>query len=183
MAMNLDKLSSELEDALERARLLAEQRKQAQIGPVHMLYVLLDHGSPLMAQLDRAGVAVTPLLESFATRLNKEAPRELEPGKRPTASRALRDLIEKSFTVMEQRGAERAEPIDFILASVEFSEEQLKGDLRGAGVTKERSRKLRSPVRHPPKHLANRAPLPVNQTASCWSGSDAILRLRPGPAN
>ena len=137
MAMNLDKLSGELEDAFERARLLAEQRKQAQIGPVHMLYVLLDQGSPLMATLDRAGVAVAPLLDAFAARLNKEAPRELEPGKRPTASRQLRDLIEKSFTVMEQRGAERAEPIDFVLASVEFSEEQLKGDLRGAGVTKE----------------------------------------------
>ena len=137
MAMNLDKLSSELEDALERARLLAEQRKQAQIGPVHMLYVLLDQGSPLMATLDRAGVAVAPLLDAFSARLNKEAPRELEPGKRPTASRQLRDLIEKSFTVMEQRGAERAEPIDFVLASVEFSEDQLKGDLRGAGITKE----------------------------------------------
>ena len=137
MAMNLDKLSSELEDALERARLLAEQRKQAQIGPVHMLYVLLDQGSPLMATLDRAGVAVAPLLDAFAARLNKEAPRELEPGRRPTASKQLRDLIEKSFTVMEQRGAERAEPIDFVLASVEFSEEQLKGELRGAGVTKE----------------------------------------------
>ena len=137
MAMNLDKLSSELEDALERARLLAEQRRQAQIGPVHMLYVLLDQGSALSATLDRAGVAVTPLLEAFTIRLNKEAPRELEPGRRPTASKQLRDLIEKSFDMMQQRGAERAEPLDFVLAAVDYSEEQLKTDLRGAGITKQ----------------------------------------------
>src|SRR5947209_16430390 len=124
MAIDLDKLSSELEDALERARLLAEKRNQAQIGPVHMLYVLLDNESPLAAMLDRAGVACGPLLDAFATKLNKESQQKLEPGKRPVASRSLRDLIERSFEKMNERGSERAEPIDFIMAAVDSSEEQ-----------------------------------------------------------
>src|SRR5579872_4574235 len=136
MAIDLDKLSSELEDALERARLLAEKRQQAQITPVHMLYVLLED-SALAGTLEKAGVSCGPLLEAFSTRLNKEKHAKLEPGRRPVASRALRDLIEKSFDVMNRRGAERAEPIDFVLAAVEFSEEDLQGELRGAGVTKQ----------------------------------------------
>ncbi|MGH9434406.1 MAG: ATP-dependent Clp protease ATP-binding subunit [Terriglobia bacterium] len=137
MAINLDKLSNEMEDALERARLLAEQRQQGLITPFHMLYVLMDADSGLAAMLERAGVATSGLLEAFATRLNRlEGEQKLEPGKRPVASRSLRDLIEKCFLKMDERGAEMAEPVDFLLAAVEYSEDALKQDLRGAGVTK-----------------------------------------------
>jgi ATP-dependent Clp protease ATP-binding subunit ClpB len=136
MAIDLDKLSSDLEDALEKARLLAEQRAQAQITPVHMLYVLLED-SALAGMLEKAGVHCAPLLEAFATRLNKEKTGKLDPGRRPVASRALRDLIEKSFDVMSRRGADRAEPVDFVLAAVEYSEDELKNELRDAGVTKQ----------------------------------------------
>ncbi len=137
MAMDLDKISNELEEALERARILAEQRQQAQITPLHMLYVLLDNESPLAAMLEKSGVASSALLETFATRLNKEKNSKLDPGRRPTASTALRNLIEKSFDMMGRRGAERAEPIDIVMAAVEIGEDSLKGDLRQAGVTKE----------------------------------------------
>ncbi len=137
MAIDLDKISNELEEALERARLLAEQRQQAQITPLHMLYVLLDGESALAALLEKSGVAASGLLETFATKLNTERNSKLEPGRRPTASSALRNLIEKSFTVMTNRGAERAEPIDFVLAAVEYGEDSLKGELRHSGVTKQ----------------------------------------------
>jgi len=137
MAIDLDKISNEVEEALERARMLAEQRQQAQISPLHLLFVLLDGESALTAQLEKSGVAAQALLETFATRLNKEKNSPLEPGRRPTASAALRNLIEKSFVCMEQRGAERAEPIDFVMAAIEFGEESLKGDLRQGGATKE----------------------------------------------
>jgi ATP-dependent Clp protease ATP-binding subunit ClpB len=138
MAINLDKISNELEDALERARMLAEQRQQAQISPFHLLYVLLDGESALAAMLEKAGVATSALLESVAGNLGKgDGAARLQPGRRPTASRALRDLLEKSFVKMEQRGAEMAEPIDFVLAAVESSEAELKGDLQKAGLTKQ----------------------------------------------
>lgn len=136
MAIDLDKISGELEEALERARLLAEQRQHSLIMPAHMLYVLLDKESPLAAMLDKSGAASGPLLDAISTRLNKaEGTGKLEPGKRPSASRALRDLIEKSFEKMTARGAERAEPVDFLLAAAESGEAALKDDLRQAGVT------------------------------------------------
>jgi ATP-dependent Clp protease ATP-binding subunit ClpB len=136
MAIDLDKISNELEDALEQARLLAEQRQQALITPTHMLFVLLDKESAMAAMLEKAGVACGPLLDAFATRLNKgEGTQRLEPGKRAKSSRSLRELIEKAFEKMDARGGERAEPIDFLLAAVESSESDLKSDLRQAGVT------------------------------------------------
>ena len=75
MPIDLDKLSSQMEDALERARLLAEQRQQSQITPVHLLYVLFDGETALSAILGRAGIACGTLLDAFATTLNKEPAR------------------------------------------------------------------------------------------------------------
>jgi ATP-dependent Clp protease ATP-binding subunit ClpB len=136
MAIDLDKISADLEEALERARVLAEQRQHSLITPAHMLYVMLDKESPLAAMLEKSGVACGPLLDALATRLNKgEGANKLEPGKRPSASRALRDLIEKSFEKMTARGVERAEPVDFLMAAAESGETALKDDLRQAGVT------------------------------------------------
>lgn len=136
MAIDLDKISSDLEEALERARVLAEQRQHALITPAHMLYVMLDKESPLAAMLEKSGVACGPLLSTLSTRLNKsEGTHKLEPGKRPSASRSLRELIEKSFEKMGARGAERAEPVDFLQAAVDSGETSLKDDLRQAGVT------------------------------------------------
>jgi ATP-dependent Clp protease ATP-binding subunit ClpB len=137
VAINLDKLSTELEDALERARLLAEQRQQPLITPVHLLYVLVDQDGALAAVLERAGATTEAFLATLATQLNGSGGAEkLEPGKRPVASRSLRQLIEKSFEKMQERNAERAEPIDLLLASVELGEANLSRDLLQAGITK-----------------------------------------------
>jgi ATP-dependent Clp protease ATP-binding subunit ClpB len=138
MALNLDKLSSNYEDALERARLLAEKRQQSQISPLHLLYVILEADSQIAAVLEKAGVAGAQLLDMLAGRLNQaDGFAKLEPGRRPVASRPLRELIEKSFDHMEQRGAEMAEPIDFVMALLDSGEQQLRGELRQAGITGE----------------------------------------------
>jgi ATP-dependent Clp protease ATP-binding subunit ClpB len=138
LAINLDRLSTELEEALERARVLAEQRQQAYITPLHLLYVLLDQDTALAAMLEHSRIATGALLETFATRLNtSEGNQKLRGGKRPVASRALRELIEKSFEKMGERKAEWAEPIDFLMASVDLGEASLAHDLRQAGITRE----------------------------------------------
>ena len=138
MALNLDKLSGNYEEALERARLLAEKRQQAQITPFHLLYVVLETDGAIAAVLEKAGVACAGLLEMLAGRLNKvEGMQKLEPGRRPVASRPLRELIEKSFEKMEQRGAEMAEPLDFVMAMLDSGENQLRSELREAGLTSE----------------------------------------------
>src|SRR5262245_29957027 len=135
MAIDLDKISGELEDALEKARVLAEQRKHSLILPAHMLFVMLDQ-SPLAALLAKSGVAVGPLLDSLTAAINKgDGAGKLEPGKRASASRPLRALIEKSFEKMDADGAERAEPVHFLLAALDLDDAALKDDLRRSGVT------------------------------------------------
>src|SRR5262245_26430121 len=137
MAINLDKLSNDYEDALERARLLAEKRQQSLIQPLHFLYVILESDAGVASMLEKAGVAIRPLLESVSSRLNEAKGNQLVTGKRPTASRSLRELIEKSFEKMEARGAEIAEPLDFVMALTQSSDEVLRSELRGIGVTPE----------------------------------------------
>ncbi len=97
MAINLDQLSPNFEDALERSRLLAETRGHSQIAPEHLLYTILEGDSDVVALCKRAGVQTGEVMKILAQRLGGEriAAAKLEPGTRPTASRALRTLIEK----------------------------------------------------------------------------------------
>jgi len=136
MAISLDKLSADFEDALERARLFAEERKHANIAPEHLLYILLEEETAMAAYLGRAGISTTPVLAALTVRLNRLPKNTLDPGRRPVASRGLRDLIEHSFQEMEARGAETVEPIDYVLAVTARGEETAK-ELRAAGITRE----------------------------------------------
>jgi ATP-dependent Clp protease ATP-binding subunit ClpB len=136
MAIPLDKLSTGFESALDRARLFAEDRKHSSIAPEHLLFVLLDEETRVAAYLARRGVSLAPVLTTLTTRLNRLPMTMLESDRRPVASRALRELIEQSFQEMEARGAETAEPVDFIQAVSTHSEEIAK-DLRAAGITRE----------------------------------------------
>lgn len=137
MALDLSRLSDELEDALTEARLLAERRKQSLIQPEHLLYTLFDHESSLFATLERGGIACAALLDALALRVNDSASGTLDPGRRPVASQALRRLLERSFERAGGRDAVSAEPIDVVLAAVDLAESELRADLRQAGVTKE----------------------------------------------
>jgi len=137
MAMQLDKLSLDLESALDHARLLADERKQASISPEHLLFVLLDGETAESAYLIRAGVALNPLLSILVGRINRLPRAGVETGRRAVASKMLRELIEHSFTEMEARGAEIAEPLDFMQALVARGERDLIGELRLAGITRE----------------------------------------------
>ena len=108
MVIPLDKLSADLEAALGRARLFAEECEHASIAPDHLLFVLLEEETTVKAYLARAGVSVAPALAVLTARLNRLPKSTLDPGRRPVASRALRELIEYSFKEMEARGAETA---------------------------------------------------------------------------
>jgi ATP-dependent Clp protease ATP-binding subunit ClpB len=170
MQLDLSALSDAMEQALEQARLLATERQQALIQPEHLLYTLLDHESNLFALLNRNGIAVGALLDALATRLNKSASGKLEPGRRPVASKNLRTLLERSFSIAAERGSPSVEPIDVMLASVDqnISEmrEDVRKDLREAGVTKEAVGKIEGTQRNlrevydPEKKEQNRTSAP-----------------------
>jgi ATP-dependent Clp protease ATP-binding subunit ClpB len=146
MQLDLSALSDAMEQALEQARMLAAERQQALIQPEHLLYTLLDHESSLFALLERNGIAVGALLDALATRLNKADSGKLEPGRRPVASKALRNLLEHSFAIAAERNSPSVEPIDAVLAAVDQSMNDLRDDvrkdLREAGVTKEAVAKI-----------------------------------------
>ena len=135
MAIPLDKLSADFESALDRARLFTEERGHASIAPEHLLFILLNEETAMTASLIRAGISIAPVLADLTVRLNRLPKSTLEPGRRPVASRGLRDLIERSFEEMEARGVETVEPVDFIQAIAEHGEEIAK-ELRAAGITR-----------------------------------------------
>ena len=134
MAIVLEKLSTELECALDHARLFAEERKHATIAPEHLLYVLLDDESPATALLERAGIVVAPALAALAARLNKVPRGTSDPGRRPVASQSLRELIERSFHEMDARGGETVEPLDYLRA-VSVNGGETARELRDCGIT------------------------------------------------
>jgi len=136
MAIPLDKLSPAFEDALERTRLFAEERKHGSIAPEHLLFVLFDEETFLSAQLTKVGVSTSPLLSALTAKINLLPKNTLELGRRPVASQTLRKMIEQSSAEMEMRGAEIIEPVDFVLAVCTHMEAIAK-DLRAAGVTRE----------------------------------------------
>lgn len=142
MAIDLNLLSNEMENALEQACMLADQRKHARITPLHMTYVLVVKGTVTATLVERAGAKVEVLLAGLVSSLNELSEPALEPGKRPIASQALRRLIEQSFFVMNARGAKSATGLDFLWALQDFADPKLQSDLREAGLTKEMLAKI-----------------------------------------
>ena len=139
--MQLDKLSLEFERALENARHFAERRGEAFMTPVHLLSVLFDNGGPLAAMAEKQQVNRPLLLDTLTTAAAAERTTKLEPGKRPVAGKALRDVIEAAFNVAERRGSELVEPADFLAATIESGEPKLREILQGAGLRAEVVRK------------------------------------------
>src|ERR1700744_3968136 len=135
MTIPLDKLSADFEGTLDRARLFTEERGHASIAPQHLLFIMLNEETAMTACLIRAGISIAPVLADLTARLNRLPKSTLVPGRRPVASRGLRDLIERSFEEMEARGAETVESVDFIQAIAEHGEEIAK-ELRAAGITR-----------------------------------------------
>src|SRR5215470_13034947 len=107
--MNFELVSPALEKALEQARQLAEERNHAVITPKHLLSVLAAEGAPLAPVLERIGCPAAQLRDSLAGVVGDKTP-TLTPGRRATASRSLREGIERAFAWMQGRGAKMAEP-------------------------------------------------------------------------
>ncbi len=138
MALDLSKLSDEMESALSGARLLAEQRRQSLIQPEHLLLLLLDgdRGS-LRPLLESKGVTTLPLLDALSRRADVLSAARLESGRRPLASQALRTLLEESFALADHHGRPSAEAVDVLEAALTSGETDLRSQLRRAGLTPE----------------------------------------------
>lgn len=136
MALDLSKLSDDMESALAGTRLLAEERRQALIQPEHLLLLLLDGGhGALRAILEGEGTDLTALLDALSRRADLLSSTRLEPGRHPVASQALRTLLQASFAVAEKHERPSAEPVDVLEAALTLGDSDLRGLFRKAGVT------------------------------------------------
>ncbi len=137
--MELDKLSLEFERALEDARHFAERRGEAFMTPVHLLHVMLDTNGALAAMAEKLNLSRARVLDLLSA--NEDRAVRLEPGKRPVAGKALRDLIDVAFNIAERRTSELVEPSDFLTAALEGGEDGLRSTLRDAGLQTEAVKK------------------------------------------
>jgi ATP-dependent Clp protease ATP-binding subunit ClpB len=137
--MELDKLSLEFERALEDARHFAERRGEAFITPIHLLHVMLDTNGALAAMAEKLNLSRARVLDLLNA--NEDRAVRLDPGKRPVAGKALRDLIDVAFNVAERRNSELVEPADFLTAALEGGEDGLRSTLRDAGLQTEAVKK------------------------------------------
>ena len=138
MALDLSRLSDEMESALAGARLLAEGRRQALIQPEHLLLLLLDgEGSSLRPQMEAKGVVFPPLLDVLSRRADALSAQRLEEGRRPLASQPLRTLLAAAFEIAGKHGRASAEPVDVLEAAMTTgsSTHELRNDFRKAGFT------------------------------------------------
>lgn len=138
MALDLSKLSDEMESALAGARALAEEQGQALIQPEHLLLLLADSDrSTLRPVLDAKGVALPAMLDALQQRAKQLGQQRLEPGRRPVASQKLRDVLAESFRIATEAGIESAEPIHVLSAALQTGDQDLRGLFRRAGLTAE----------------------------------------------
>lgn len=140
--MELDRLSLEFERALENARHFAERRGETFITLNHLLYVMLDRGGALRPLAERQGAGCERILDHLTALASEErAGRGLEPGKKPIASKSLRDYIDSALTIADRRRSELTEPVDLLTAVLENGNEQLRTTLQEAGLTGDAVRK------------------------------------------
>jgi ATP-dependent Clp protease ATP-binding subunit ClpB len=140
--MELDRLSLELERALEDARHLAERRGNALITSNHLLYVLLDKGGALRPMAEKQGIRSDHMLDELTRRVAEDpSNRKLDPGKRPIAGQTLREMLDKAFQVADARRSDVVEAADFLTVLLDHGDEKLRRDLREAGFTVESLRK------------------------------------------
>jgi len=147
MALDLSKLSDEMESGLAGARLLAEERRQALIQPEHLLLRLIDtDGGSLKQVLLQKQINLTPLLDALSRRADQLSQQTLEYGRRPLASQALRTLLAESFKIADSHRRPSAEPIDVLEAVLATGHNDLRSDFRKAGITLEDIRGTAAPA-------------------------------------
>jgi ATP-dependent Clp protease ATP-binding subunit ClpB len=139
MALDLSRLSDEMESALAGARVLAQERRQALIQPEHLLLLLLESDpSTMRSALEMKQVVFPPLLDALSRRADQLSADRLEEGRRPVASQALRTLLGDAFAVADTHQRASAEALDVLEAALKStSSNDLRNDFRKAGYTLE----------------------------------------------
>jgi ATP-dependent Clp protease ATP-binding subunit ClpB len=134
--MDIRRLSMSLNRALEHSEELAASRGDGIITPFHLLYVLFDDGGILRDLAEKNGVRARKFLDLLIAGMQKQsAVHRLDEGRRPVASRSLRELFEHGEIISEERNSEVEEPLDFIEAALTSGHSDVEKLLISIGIT------------------------------------------------
>jgi ATP-dependent Clp protease ATP-binding subunit ClpB len=131
--MDLTRLSTDMSAALENSRAHAERAGSAYILPKHLFLAMLDTDGAL-ARVAAAIGAKANLLREQVNRLPELETVSLERGSRPVASRALRDLFDRAFSIADGRQAHSVGSLEVVLAALHERSGALATVLRDGGL-------------------------------------------------
>jgi ATP-dependent Clp protease ATP-binding subunit ClpB len=115
--MRLDRLTNRTREALMSAQNLATEKGNAELTPEHLLLTLLDQPEGVAAPLlEKAGTDVGALREALSARV--QALPRVQGGAEPGLSRALRELLDKSWKETEKLKDEYTSAEHVLLAAL-----------------------------------------------------------------
>jgi ATP-dependent Clp protease ATP-binding subunit ClpB len=136
--MDTRRLSMALNRGLEDCRDLAESRGDGLMTPFHLLYVMFDRSGLLRPLAEKNLIRIRPFLDRLMMLIQKQsAIHRLEDGRRPMASRSLRELLEHAEVISEENNSPVIEPIDFLQAALTSGHDDVEAALNDAGVTRQ----------------------------------------------
>lgn len=139
--MDFARLSIDLGASLERARGVAAAKLSAYILPKHLLLAMLEDGGAIA--LIAAPLQVRPAaLRERVLALPEVETRALDRGSQPVASRALRDLLDRAFSVADQRGTRTVGTLEVLTAALNERQGALAQALTEGGLLLDRVRTL-----------------------------------------
>ncbi len=131
--MDLSRLSIDMGAVLEASRGHAERASSAYILPKHLFLAMLDADGPL-ARMSAAIGAKPSLLHEQVKRLPELETVSLERGSRPVASRALRDLFDRAFSIADKRQSHTVGVLEVVLGALHERAGALATVLRDGGL-------------------------------------------------
>jgi len=145
--MNLNKLTEKAQEAIVTAEKVAQQRKNTQVEPIHLLYTLMTQSEGVVpAVLEKIGVPAPTLMPRVESALDQLPRAGL--ASQPYASPDLRQVLDLAQAEADRLKDEYVSTEHFLLALADDQDRSVAGQiLRGAGVTRDRIFKALQEVR------------------------------------
>jgi len=145
--MNLNKLTEKAQEALVTAEKAAEQHRNTQVEPIHLLYALMtQQGGVVPAVLEKLGISTQTLMSRVEAALDQLA--RASQVTQPYAAPELRQVFDLAQAEADRLKDEYISTEHFLLALADDQDRSTAGQiLRGVGVTRDRIYKVLQEVR------------------------------------
>jgi ATP-dependent Clp protease ATP-binding subunit ClpB len=146
MAYNMNKLTEKAQEAIGAAQRLAEDRRNTQLEPEHLLYALItQEGGVVPALLGRLGVQIQPLLQQLDQAISGLA--RMEGPTEAYVSPRFRRVFEAVQTEAQRLRDDYVSTEHFLLALADEEKGPAGQILRRAGVTRDQIYRVLQEVR------------------------------------